>query len=386
MSGKILQTNLSLLRMCGINPYKNSIFDIILRLACIIAYFVEAVQCLMVIYTSKHVDWAKHCIIFVYLGIGWCGVFHLVYIRSKRQTFISIFERVEQFKNSSESEMDEVNMQKFYVMSKSFARFWATTCFLASFAIYAWPLLTSGDRKLSVPLWYPYNWKVSPYYEVTMFAQCILEIIIPTSYVAVDTIFPCIAILVVGQFKILGTASCFRNKRLNHQLKAKIEEILISQQFEEVIDDLLQKYIVFHQDILDFCRELENVFSPFMFVKVNLNLLYFCMLIFCVITANDESFLIAITMCMSATAVELFMQTYFPHLVQEMSVNVGSYIYKGPWYLCPKNFRRSIIFIQMRSHKPVKFTAGKVSKLNLESFVAFLNRILSYVAVLKSIT
>lgn len=53
--------------------------------------------------------------------------------------------------------------------------------------------------------WYPWDWKVSPFYELTYFLQFVANFLMIFPYCNADMFFSSIMILTANQFEILGT-------------------------------------------------------------------------------------------------------------------------------------------------------------------------------------
>lgn len=52
-------------------------------------------------------------------------------------------------------------------------------------------------------MWYPYDWKGSPLYEITFLIQWLMGLRATLFYSSLDIMFPCLSTLIVGQFKII---------------------------------------------------------------------------------------------------------------------------------------------------------------------------------------
>lgn len=206
--------------------------------------------------------------------------------------------------------------------------------------------------------------------------QTTIEGAMLVNYAVYGSIFPTCAVLMSGQFKILGhnivnvvntalleskvpkdvverfsrefnynsvrSAYCFdsfREIRESQHLTAK-EEMLINEaikreEFDEIMCATFKRHIEHHQVILDFCMKLEDFLSPYLLIKLFLNRLYFCLEIICLMLVSyfnsksirlyyyhqfagaDLAFIIADGLYAFAALCELFLQTYCSQRVQD---------------------------------------------------------------------
>lgn len=62
-----------------------------------------------------------------------------------------------------------------------------------------------------------------------------------------------------------------------------INHALTTKKFNSIINKLFKKDVIQHLVLLDFCKKMEDLFSPVLLVKIRLNMIYYCMMIITVV-------------------------------------------------------------------------------------------------------
>lgn len=130
-----------------------------------------------------------------------------MYYYLRRGKLSEILEKAERvFVYSSRAGLEEIDMREPIRKCKMLIWSWTILLCVVGQMMALWPVMAKGrdNRTLGLPLWYPYDWHRSPAYEMTLIIQSAMQFLMPMSYAGVDTFFPCISILLVGQFRILG--------------------------------------------------------------------------------------------------------------------------------------------------------------------------------------
>lgn len=192
-----------------------------------------------------------------------------------------------------------------------------------------WMCIKILFRVLPLPTWYPYDWTINPAFEWSYFAQTIALCLTDLCYLPTEVIFPYVSLVTTGQFKILGTkwrhynisniicrflGHNFRNILYttlleygldkvivfkfkmsfnenfceNHAVLSKHERVIIDtilqkDDFKDLLNNRLNKYIRQHSALLEVCKKIEDTFSPFMLIKIFFNRMYIMMDILCVL-------------------------------------------------------------------------------------------------------
>ena len=86
---------------------------------------------------------------------------------------------------------------------------------------------------------------------------------------------------------------------------------------------------------------------------------------------------------MCVLLIQLFAYSYVGEYLKTQTESVGNSVYFCTWYDMPKNVSKDIIFIIMKSQRPVLLTAGKFFVINMETYMSILKTSMSYLSVLR---
>nr|XP_033203185.1 odorant receptor 13a-like [Bombus vancouverensis nearcticus] len=117
----------------------------------------------------------------------------------------------------------------------------------------------NSERVLPFNIWLNLPVSMSPYYEMIFTLQMINMYQIAVTYFCFDNIFCILAIHLAGQFRILR----YRFSKLcdiEHQINEKDMELTITN-YAHTFYKQLKMYIRHHQELINFCDRLENVYT-----------------------------------------------------------------------------------------------------------------------------
>lgn len=98
-------------------------------------------------------------------------------------------------------------MQRTRKTVHSISLVWKMNILVSTLIVGLVPLLfmnTTG-RTLPIPTWYPWNWKLSPNFELTYFLQVLTNTIMGFGYANSDMFYLSVVSLTVGQIEILAS-------------------------------------------------------------------------------------------------------------------------------------------------------------------------------------
>lgn len=156
-------------------------------------------------------------------------------------------------------------------------------CVTGSAAVFAlgflFKPLFDGARELPFATWLPFDWRAPGIYECVYTTQVFTNLfLIILSILGHDFIFLALASNVVAQFHILSRMvdelGSGRDRELNTMLLS-LEGVVEGKKYSEE-QQLLVKIIAHHQKLLFICEEMENIFSPTLFVQLATSLVAIC--------------------------------------------------------------------------------------------------------------
>ncbi|KAJ3663382.1 hypothetical protein Zmor_007657 [Zophobas morio] len=365
------KTNYLLLKICGIWPegdqYQfNLYFLFFLTSAVFFLYPHNLCQIIVLFYTSDIT--VAGAIIFVILSDLIAVVkMHLVVgnIKMLKKLTAAIDNEELQPQNAAQERavMDGIDFWRksfYFFLSAGISTlfFWGT-----------FPILDGGYKEYKRPfiVWYPYDFKKSPYYELTYMHQMISIIFIANLNMSVDSFASALLTFIAAQCEILSD----KLKNLHQETDAR-------RAFVGCIKHHLQ--IIRYAD--DTSKFLDLVvFLQFVPSSVSFGLTLFQLSTVVPFTSQFYSFLtygIAVTL-------EIFMYCWFGNEVELKSHNIPYAAYECQWFEFSKSLKYELMFFTLRTQKPIKFSAKGLFYTSLEPFVRILRTGWSYFALLSTI-
>ncbi|XP_015838098.1 odorant receptor Or1 [Tribolium castaneum] len=271
-------------------------------------------------------------------------------------------------KNSAQILEIESNIWAWKLIYKSFTY----SCFGVNMFWAMYPLFDETDRRLPFIAWYPYNTRITPFYEITYAHQIISVSFITIIHVNVDALAAALNVFNGSQFDILED-----NLRNLHKLKKN-----------GVVDvrQNLTYCVRHHKHILSFADKCNNYLNWILFLQffisgVAIGMTMFQLTLVVSFSTEFYAFLtygIAITM-------QVFMYTWFGNEVKFKSSKVSYALFECEWIDFSQKVKKDLIFFTIRLQKPVKLSAFNLFYLSLQTFMKILKTSWSYFALLHQV-
>nr|AXY87893.1 odorant receptor 6 [Subpsaltria yangi] len=81
----------------------------------------------------------------------------------------------------------------------------------------------------------------------------------------------------------------------------------------------------------------------------------------------------------------IFVYFWYSYQVTCQSEELCEAVYSSKWWNLPRKYRKSVLIVMQRTHKPVIFCASKFCTMTLENFVTLMKTSYSYFALLRSL-
>ncbi|XP_011065211.1 PREDICTED: odorant receptor 67c-like [Acromyrmex echinatior] len=187
------------------------------------------------------------------------------------------------------------------------------------------------------------------------------------------------SLLIILTFHIAGQIDIMRYW-LTHLVSSKDESK------DESISIATTKIIYKHKKIIRLSEYIESLFTYIALVLFVSNSVMICLLAFLVVTAigssNASEQLIKSFLFYIITNLEAYMFCYAGEYLKNKSKEIGFAAYSSAWYDMKSKDSRVLLFVILRSQKPLTLTAGKMMELSLQSFTSIMNASGSYLSVL----
>ncbi|XP_063992719.1 uncharacterized protein LOC135170645 [Diachasmimorpha longicaudata] len=142
-----------------------------------------------------------------------------------------------------------------------------------------------------------------------------------------------------------------------------------------------------HVRLIEYAEYLESTFNFIILCIVTANCSQICFYGILVIrTARAGDFVVCINtiICMIIHALQIFMYSYAGECMSRAIENVSTTAYKCLWYdMSPPN-RQNVLFTLVRRNRIYSLTAGKVYRMDLDSFKNIMKALGSYFSVMQA--
>ncbi|CAG9859434.1 unnamed protein product [Phyllotreta striolata] len=181
----------------------------------------------------------------------------------------------------------------------------------------------------------------------------------------------------------------FRLENMDKYLDKDLRSVQDDNTFTEEVNDEIYRRIshcVDHYDtVMNYVKEIEDMYSVAAFSQFLAGSLVYaiCLLYFMQLKALDFNFVYILTFFFPMIMV-VFTYCYYGDRISEESSSIGGAIFSSPFYNYNKKCNSSLIILMEKTKRPIKFTAGKLLELSLDTFVLIIKRSYSLLAVLRN--
>ncbi|XP_076241044.1 odorant receptor 10-like [Calliopsis andreniformis] len=263
-----------------------------------------------------------------------------------------------------------------------------------------------SDRILPFNMWVNFPTGLSPYFEILFTIQVLCVYHVGTCYICFDNFLCLVNLHVASQFRILQ----YRLKNLTDSFHKEADSLELEKNQTEMCYKKLRSCVQQHQMLIEYCSELENVFTLIVLGQVLFLAMIICLvgyqlflnsivthksvkkILTCLIfmqTDSPPSRSVSLVLNLGGTMCQLLMFTYSCDGLVQQSSNIGRAIFSGPWTTLPMNkvgrtVRRNIIIITLRTTRCCSLTASGFFPVSLETYTGILSTAMSYFTLLRN--
>ncbi|RZC33681.1 7tm 6 domain containing protein [Asbolus verrucosus] len=225
------------------------------------------------------------------------------------------------------------------------------------------PLLYKSKKfQLPFQFWYPYNTKISPFYEITYLHQVIGLFYSLIAIYNIDMLIAALMIVIGAQCDILSD-----------ELRNFKKSSIISS-------------IIHHQEILIFasnCNKFINfiLLGQFFASSVILSLVLYRL----ALDKRLDIKLLTHLLVVVFYTIQIFTYCWFGNEVEVKSNQIPFSVYESDWTNYSLKEKKDVMILILRSQKPIKLSAFNLFYLSLETYIKILRSSWTYLAVLRSI-
>ncbi|XP_071057154.1 putative odorant receptor 85e [Onthophagus taurus] len=312
------------------------------------------------------------------------------------------------FKRTTNTGFSEKTITFYDKLNRNIVLIWSIAVFFTGQFMALLPIffISKTGRVLPLPLWYPYDWKSSPKYELTYFTQSLTQYFMGFSYGASDMFFVCVGFMIGSQFEFLSfelenvvfTALLqqnvskqdvvrFKNDLFDKQINLGMLKIIETEKFKSDLNEILKNWVRNHQVLMKICEETENFFAPLHLPNVMLGISYNIFIMYSIVVSksfNSTTYSLIEYIMISHT--QLFCLTFIGQKLTTSSEMVLDSFWKSPWYLCDKKIQKTLLIIQIKLKKPILLTAWKFFPMALSTFLFAIKTSFSYLTFLRQVS
>nr|UEN71256.1 olfactory receptor 73 [Gregopimpla kuwanae] len=239
---------------------------------------------------------------------------------------------------------------------------------------------TSGIHNLSANKVLPFpsefimfDAKISPMYEIVFVGHTVSVAVLCTVASGVCTLAVKFVMHAYSQYQIvISLLECL-----------EVDENLDSNNTEKQMNDILRR----HLHVLTFVPKIETVLNEICLVELVGCTLNICFVGYHLIMKWEDSEplgIITYIVLLTSFVSNIFIFCYIGELLTEQSKKVGLACYMIDWWYLPRGQARAVVMFIAASDFPIKFTAGKIINLSLQSFCSVIKASVTYLNVLRN--
>lgn len=99
--------------------------------------------------------------------------------------------------------------------------------------------------------------------------------------------------------------------------------------------------------------------------------------------SHDTVMITKTIIVLSTLLLQLFFYSFVGDYLKCQMEDVAYSMYSCNWYCLPMKLMRNVLFVIMRSQRPIQLLAGRFFVVNIETFMIILKSSLSYLSVLR---
>ncbi|RZB66617.1 7tm 6 domain containing protein [Asbolus verrucosus] len=238
----------------------------------------------------------------------------------------------------------------------------------------SFPFLDNTYREHRLPFlaWYPYNSKVSPFYELTYCYQVIAITYLCMANVNIDTLIAALNMYIGAQFDILCD-----DLRNFHE---------ISENASGTTNAKLKKCIHHHREILKFAEQTNEFYNWLLFIQfvvcgISIGLAIFHLTLS---TPFTSKFYSLISYSGGITG-EVFLYCWFGNEIQIKSGQLSYALFESDWISLSPEVRKNLIIFMLKVQKSLNISALGLFNLSLDTFMKIMRTAWSYFALLRQV-
>ncbi|XP_076656362.1 uncharacterized protein LOC143361007 [Halictus rubicundus] len=253
-----------------------------------------------------------------------------------------------------------------------------------SYAIATCDINTEPSDHLTIyPAYYPIDLRRTLFRVAVNVAQVIAAYCAVIPYTSVDIFIATLVLHTCGQFTNL------HRKLENLMDESNGKNVRNSSDIREELASIVKR----HEHLNWAAARIDDCFSMLLFLQMLFSTVEICFqgfLFFNVILTSDEGMLnfqlVFFVLFISFVIVHMFVYCYVGELLRVQSSNMAVAAYESRWYNVAPPEAKCLVFVMLRSKRPLCLTAGKFGTFSMEMFSTILRTAMGYLSVLVTVS
>nr|XP_012152698.1 PREDICTED: odorant receptor 49b-like [Megachile rotundata] len=224
----------------------------------------------------------------------------------------------------------------------------------------------------------------TPYYEICYTVQAVSVYMVGRTYFSLDNILCIINLHLAGQFRMLQyrlSEKYTKNQKKNDESRNLLD-------LANNATDIFKSCIRQHQALVEYCEEVDAVFSPCVLIQVLAFSIFICLDGYQMLLVDIFERQIIFVFHFLGTVCQLVMFSYSCDCIIRESELLATAAFSGPWLQLPsskriENLKKDFIMLIMRSYKSCYISGLGFFIVSLETSTRVLTTAGSYFTLLQ---
>ncbi|KAG5684559.1 hypothetical protein PVAND_013784 [Polypedilum vanderplanki] len=245
-----------------------------------------------------------------------------------------------------------------------------------------WTIVPFFEEKIRFPIatWYPFSTQNTFVFIIIYFYQYVGIHVSAVVNTAQDTIISAFIAQTNGQIQRLG----IRMSKIGNDFEFGDDSV----EAKEICQEQVRDCIKLHKAILDFNKNLQDIFRASVFAQLMAAVIIICMILF--LATTQEQTLVSLSSFVSyfnAMTIQILLFCWIGNELIYSSKDLTYQAFKSNFMSFKKTNSKDILFLMQRTSTDVKFMAGIIFRveLSLQTFLDIMKASYSYFSVIRTV-
>ncbi|CAH1100157.1 unnamed protein product [Psylliodes chrysocephalus] len=304
----------------------------------------------------------------------------LISIAWNQDKLVILSEKIDRMEFRPKSENQEKILRSHVKISKFLSLSMYCGCVSTCLFWIMFSLTDEDGRLLLVPAYFPFMNESTGVFIFCYIFEIVALWVSGFSDLSADCFIASWIMVVSAQLKLLNDTLANLHDFAEDELKKYQNPLKLDKKstvFRKIMNKKLIECIIHYQYILEFAKEVNDLFSISIFGQLIVSIFVICATLFEITSGMFESRIKILSMCLFFICLmtEIFPVCYFSNEVVAESDKLTTSAYQSDWLDCSAEYKQNLLFFMTRTQKVVKMYAGNFVELSLDIFINKINRL-----------